>query len=175
MSGSMSGSKLDLAVRLVTLVKMILATTHGVTFRVRAHTNGWDPHEATQMQRIWEQGDPDTRLGIPQTLPHGGNNDGWALGWCIDELLKISKTGNQKILFIFSDGIPAGYGYSGGPAMDHVRHVTDWGERNGVTTIQVALGVFSEDDQTRMYRHFVVYRGDAELPGQLEKLLAGLL
>lgn len=173
-SGSMGGQKLMLAMRLCRLMQAILRTTHGTTLRVRSHTNGVDG-EDTSMFRIWEQGDPESRLGLPQAMPHGANNDGWALGWCIDELLRIGKPDNQKVLFILSDGIPAGRDYSGVPAMDHVRRVTEWGEKNGVTTVQIAVGIFSEEDQARMYRNYLIYEDDASLPGKLVKIMSKIL
>lgn len=173
-SGSMSGPKLATAARLARLTQAIIATTHGTTMRVRSHTNGCDEDD-TSIFRIWEAGDPQSRLGLPQALPHGANNDGWAIGWCIDELLKLGKPGNQKLLIVMSDGIPAGNGYSGEPAMKHVRRVTDWGIAQGVMTVQIAIGVLSEEDQARMYRRFLVYENDERLPGQLMTALAGIL
>jgi hypothetical protein len=173
-SGSMSGQKLRTAVRLCRLMQEILRTTNGTTLRVRSHTNGVDG-EDTSMYRIWEPGDPQSRLALPLALPSGANNDGWALGWCIDELLKIGKPSNQKVLFILSDGIPAGKGYSGTPAMDHVRRVTEWGAKQGVVTIQIAVGMYDEESQKRMYANYVVYEDDASIPGKLTKIMSKIL
>jgi hypothetical protein len=174
-SGSMSGHKLATAARLTMLVQAIIATTQGTTLRVRSHTNNVNTGDDTSIFRIWERGDSQSRLALPETLPQMANQDGWAIGWCIDELLKTGKQGNQKLLIVMSDGIPAGHGYTGAPAMDHVRKVTDAGERMGVTTVQIAIGGSQESNQKRMYKHYIIFKSDMELPRDLTKILTKIL
>lgn len=185
-SGSMVGGGLDTAQELANVMMACLRTQKGVRTRVRAHSTGLDSSggSSCKIYRIWEPGDPDTRIGLLSTVPHGSNYDGFAIDWCAQELDATAQPGESKLLIVLSDGLPAGsfydatratsVHYGGAPAMEHMlRLSTEWGRR-GVHVVQIAIdgdGIRPED-QARMFQHWVGYESDAKLLMDLTKVLS---
>jgi cobalamin biosynthesis protein CobT len=181
-SGSMNGRGLDKAQELANVMMACLRTVKGVRTRVRGHSTGnLDGSQTCQVYRIWDPGDTDTRLGILNTVYHGSNFDGFAIDWCAKELVDTSEDGEQKLLIVLSDGLPAGnitqHGarvhYGGGPAMDHMRELGAYWERQGVKTVQIAIdhdGIRPED-QARMFKYWIGYENDNKLLTDLTRLL----
>lgn len=181
-SGSMSGHNLDLASELAHVMLTCLSTMKGVRVRVRAHTSETtaahrsSPHGTCQIFRVWEPGEDIKRVFNMDQLPSAANYDGYAIGWCAEEMLKEQRPGEDMILIVLSDGRPAGgRGYYGGlPAMKHVRQVTDAYEKKGVTSIQIAVDPsVGPSDQKIMFKHFISFETHEKLPRQLtEKLIS---
>jgi hypothetical protein len=180
LSGSMhEGTKIQTAQRLATVMLACLTTIKGVRVRVRGHSTGPRADGGTcEIFRLWEPGDPQTRLGLAAMLGMDCNFDGFAIEWCARELVQNQRPNEDMVLIVLSDGLPnGGYGanYGGGPAMDHVRRVTEDFEKRGVTTIQIAIDPsMRHADQARMFRHWLPYQDDAKLPFALTKLLIKL-
>lgn len=177
MSGSMNGNRVETAQMLANTMLECLKTMKGVKVRVRGHTtpNGEVVGGEALIYRIWEPGDPVTRIGLISTCPKGWNYDGFAIDWCARELVETSQQGEDKVIVILSDGKPnaLGFAYTGPPAMDHVRKVTEEWARKGVTTFQIAIDPeMRTKDQARMYRHWIQYGDD--LPQKLTRLLIKL-
>ena len=185
MSGSMSGRRIDDAQELANTMLECLKSMKGVKVRIRGHTTpmtryrlpglGTADDTMCQIFRLWEPGDPMTRLGLISTCEKGWNYDGFAIDWCARELVDVGRVGEDKVLIVLSDGKPnaRGYAYSGGPAMDHVRKVTETWARKGVTVFQIAIDPeVRSSDQARMYRHWIQYGND--LPMRLTRLLIKL-
>ena len=182
-SGSMVGTGLQKAQELANVMMACLRTQRGVRTRVRAHSTGYDANGQTcKVYRIWEPGDPDTRLGLLSTVPHGSNFDGFAIDWCAKELVETAQAGEEKLLIVLSDGLPAGsfaqddqaVHYGGGPAMDHMKDLgVHWG-RQGVHIVQIAIDADSirPEDQARMFKHWIGYESDSKLLTDLTMLLA---
>lgn len=175
-SGSMIGEGLEKAQELANVMLACLRTQRGVRVRVRAHSTGREMSTSV-IYRIWEPGDPDTRIGLLTTIDHGSNWDGFAIDWCAQELDRDAQPGEQKLLIVLSDGLPAGNGfphYGGAPAMAHMKEVSrGWG-RKGVPIVQIAVdpdGVRPED-QAAMFEHWIGYETDQRLLVDLTKLLA---
>jgi hypothetical protein len=182
-SGSMIGSGLAIAQDLSNVMLACLRTQRGARARVRAHTTGANETGQTcQVFRIWEPGDPDTRLGLLQNgIAHSSNFDGFAIDWCARELFDNSLPGESMLLIVLSDGLPAGtvtrdgkyVHYGGEPAMDHMMEVSvGWG-RKGVHIVQIAIdpeGVRPED-QARMFQHWIGYESDQKLLTDLTRVL----
>jgi hypothetical protein len=175
LSGSMEGPHLATAQRLAQTMLWALYGQDGVETQVWGHTGDvGDVGDGggSSVYRLWEPGDPMSRLGLISALPHGNNYDGFAIAHCIKQMIPAPQ--EQKVLIVLSDGYPAGSGYGGIPAQNHMRMVSDWGRRQGVETIQIAIDdAMRLDDQARMFGHgnFIPYTTDAALPRELTKLL----
>lgn len=173
-SGSMAGTLLGTAQELATIMIECLRLAPGVRVRVRGHTN--DDHDVG-LYRIWEKGDPVTRLGVLQAIPSGVNWDGYAIDACAAEMVADQRPGESMVLIVLSDGRPNGSGghYSGKPAMDHVRAVNTHYARKGVTVIQIAVsGGLRAEDQARMYDNWIPFETPEKLPQQLTRTLIKL-
>jgi len=183
-SGSMSGRGLEKAQELANVMMVCLRLQNGVRTRVRAHTTGAiDGSQTSRIFRIWDPGDPDTRLGLLQTIDHGSNFDGFAIDWCAKELNDTAQPNEEKLLIVLSDGLPAGsivdptrgyIHYGGDAAMDHMKLVSEGWGRKGVHIVQIAIdhdGIRPED-QARMFKHWIGYENDSKLLIDMTKLLA---
>lgn len=173
MSGSMGGRKAEIAQDLANTMLECLRTMKGVTVRVRGHTN-WS--SSCMITRIWEPGDPVTRIGLLSTGPRGGTPDGLALDGCGQELIRNEQPGEDKIIIILSDGMPNGSAALNMNGPQYVRKVVDELRRRGVHVVQIAVdAAVREPQQASMYgTNYVMYKNDAALPGQLTKLLIRL-
>lgn len=175
-SGSMNGHKMDVAVQAAAIVHACLKDINGVNVHVWSHTAGVNGGGTCTIFKIWERGEPLTRLGLMHTQASGNNFDGYALAWGVRELVREGKPDEQRILFIISDGLPNGNGvegqYGGAEAMKHIREVGDWAERQDVTVIQIAVGGVHPSQQAAMYKHWVPFDGDlTKLPSQMMGIL----
>jgi hypothetical protein len=180
-SGSMWGSGLDKAAELASVMLQVLRLQRGVTARVRAHTTGAiDNGETSAIYRIWEPGDPETRLGTLHTVESGANFDGFAIDWCAKELYESADDDVEKLLIVLSDGLPNGswyengkyLHYGGASAMDHMRQLTDYWIRQGVNVIQIAIDSdLRPADQNRMFANWVGYENDTKLLFDLTRIL----
>lgn len=182
-SGSMNGRGLDKAQELANVMMACLRTQRGVRTRVRGHSTGSIDGEGQtcKVYRIWEPGDPDTRIGLLNTVYHGSNFDGFAIDWCAKELVDTAQEGEQKLLIVLSDGLPAGsivrggksVHYGGTAAMKHMLDLGDHWAREGVKIVQIAIdhdGIRPED-QAQMFRHWIGYETDQRLLTDLTRLL----
>jgi hypothetical protein len=185
MSGSMGSSKLRSATDAATILHACTKDMPGVRVRMYGHTGDQiDSGEGNSVvYRIWENGDPMTRLGTIMTQRKGDNYDGYALGWVVQDLLRNSKPEEQMVVFIISDGLPNGWGhggawggYGGEGAMDHIRDVVSWAERQGVDIIQIAVdNSLRAEEQQRMYKHWIPFESVDALPGQIMNAMKKLI
>jgi hypothetical protein len=167
-AGSLGRSKIALAANLAQIMQACLKDMNGVNVRVRAHT-GDCPDGEVVIYKIWERGEPLSRLGLMNTIHNSNNYDGYAIGWCIKEMVDHATPNEQMVLIVISDGYPAGQGYQGNPAYRHMRETIAWGARQGVDTIQIAIQ--GGMDQKLMFQHFVHFESIEKLPMQLTTLL----
>jgi len=173
-SGSMGIEKCKIAVQAGAIMHEVLKNTPGVRVRVRAHTGDIRPVARGQvcLYRVWESGEPISRLGIPLTVPQGNNYDGYAIGWCVVEMLKEAKPDEQRLIIVLSDGQPHGQEYGGGQAMAHVREVQTWARQKGVDVIQIAIDPSMDPvRQAKMYDSFIEFKSLEALPAQLTSIL----
>ena len=179
LSGSMEGPNLVTAQRLAQLFVWALHEEPGIRTQVWGHTdagsdgNPHGPGSCPIILRLWEPSDPLDRLGLITTLDHYDNFDGYAIEYCVTQLLDLPQ--RQKVLFVLSDGVPmASYGDYGGPqAIAHVFRVVRWAESMGVTVIQLAIdAALRADEQAAMFGHnYVMFEDEASLPRQLAALM----
>jgi len=184
-SGSMVGSGLEKAQELANVMMACLRTQRGVRTRVRAHSTGHLPAsgQTCRIYRIWEPGDPDTRIGLLNQVQHGSNFDGFAIDWCAKELNDTAQVGEEKLLIVLSDGLPAGsihddklggVHYGGVAAMKHMHDLGEHWLRKGVTIVQVAIDAddIRPEDQAAMFRYWIGYESDGKLLTDLTTLLS---
>ena len=182
-SGSMNGSKTRSAMAAAQTMCAVLRDTRGVRVRVRAHTADVRDcgYTGAIVHKIWDHGDPMSRLGIISTCERGNNFDGYAIGWCVDELMSTSHPNEQNVIFVLADGAPNGNGvgrvnYGGDLAFDHVRSVVEYAQRNGVEVIQIAIDPYlNPADQARMFRRWIPFTSLSDLPMQITRLLKQML
>jgi hypothetical protein len=172
MSGSMWGEKLNTAQELAQLFIWALKDMEGVETRVFGHTGDLGTI-ACEVYKLWEPGEPMTRLGLITAMEHSQNYDGHAIAWCAKEVLDRGQPEEQRILFVLSDGYPAASGYGGSEGQQHVREVVNWAESHGVHVIQIAIDPSVEPSrQARMFKEFIQFTSLEEVPKQLTRMLA---
>lgn len=177
MSGSMDGSageepKIVVAQRLAQTMLWAAHDIEGVTCRVWGHTGDLTSENESDVYRLWEPGDPMSRLGLIASMEHGDNYDGHAIAYCADIMRREPEA--QKVLFVLSDGYPAGRNYGDRSAQNHMRQVARWADTQGVTVIQIAIDrTLRAADQARMFGegNFVMYRSDHDVARQLTRLM----
>ena len=181
-SGSMGGPKVDAAIDIAQIMQACLKDMRGVQVRVFAHTGDTPDsgHGNAVVYRIWERGESLDRMGLLDQLQMGNNYDGYAIGWVVEDLLRHSRPDEQRVVFVLSDGLPHAYGtgtgYSGRPAMEHVRKVVNWSERQGVDVIQIAIDPHMRPvDQAVMFKHWVPFETLERLPSQIVQVMSKIL
>lgn len=172
-SGSMHGSNIERAQMLSTVLLECFSTMPNARARVRGHA--YTGGDACNVYRIWEPGDPRSRLGLFSHVPSGSNYDGYAIEYCAAELLKDQRPNETKLLIVLSDGRPnGGHNYSGRPAMQHVRRITDHFGKRDMTVIQIAVDPsVGPADQSAMFANWIPFDAQ-QLPVKLGKLLIRL-
>jgi cobalamin biosynthesis protein CobT len=171
MSGSMYGQKLQTAQELSQLFIWALKDMDGVETKVFGHTGDVDSI-SIEIYRLWEPGEPLTRLGIINAMQHSQNYDGHAIAWCAKELMDRGQPEEQRILFVLSDGYPAAHGYGGAQGQEHVHQVTTWAEGQGVHVIQIAIDPSLDPArQARMFKEFIQFTNLDDVPKQLTRML----
>lgn len=177
LSGSMSGQKLRIAQNLAQLFVWAVHDQGGIETRVWGHTGDLDEDNASEVFRLWEKGDPLSRLGLIQTLEHSNNYDGHAIGHVAKQMQ--DEEAPQKILIVLSDGLPSGGGYGGQPAANHVRATCRWAESRGVKVFQIAIDPYGvrPEDQAAMFgeSNWIGFKDVASLPRQLTSLMSRYL
>jgi hypothetical protein len=175
-SGSMYGGKLEAAIKMARLFVEALNSIHGVTPYVWAHTG--DVHEdGSFVYRIYEPGDPITRLGLLDTLEHANNYDGHAIAWVCERIQEASLPDEQKLLIVLSDGLPSGgMGYGGHEGQQHVRIAVDDAQKaKNIRVLQIAIDMsVDEARQSRMFDEFIPFKpGDSldSVPKRLTRWL----
>ena len=173
LSGSMHGRKLKTAQKLAQLFVWALHDQEGIETRVWGHTGDGAGGASVDIFRLWEVGDPISRLGLIDTLPHTNNYDGHAISYVVKQVMEQPHP--QKVVIVLSDGLPSGQGYGGARGMAHMRQVCQWASRNGVNVIQIAIddGI-DPADQSKMFGegNWIEFKNNALLPKQLARLMA---
>lgn len=149
-SGSMGkGSKIRSARNVCIALTAALSKIKGVSIMVLGHTANQVPdmscHSQTSgaghlsMIEYYTRQSP-TPYAIVHADARGNNLDGHAMEYAARKMMKDYPEFPRRLLFVISDGQPAGWGvssalgsnYGGKPAMQHMRRVCEFGRRNRV-------------------------------------------
>jgi hypothetical protein len=173
-SGSMYGRNLEIAQHLAQTFVWAVHGQEGVETAVWAHTADVDYEPSCEVHRIWEHGDPLSRLGLITEMDHSNNRDGAAICEVVGAMMDREQP--EKVLIVLADGIPSGNGYGGRPAINHVRQVTRWALSRGVRVLGLAVDPHDirPADQAAMYGegNWLPFRDYASLPRQLTQLMS---
>lgn len=170
LSGSMAGAPTQAVHRVMAAVLEAIKDLPGLRRWVWAHSTITFTHQPA-LYRVVEPDEGPERLDAITGIVQGDNYDSVALRWCVSQLLAQPET--QRALIVLSDGLPNGYLYGGPTAERAVRRVVDEAEDRGIEIIQVAIAkTLRSESQAAMYRRWVAYRSDAELPGDLAWLVS---
>jgi len=173
LSGSMYGEKLRIAQRLAQLFVWAVHDQPGVETAVWGHTADVDEAGVAEVYRLWEPGDPLTRLGLIAEMPHANNADSAAIEYVVRQVM--DKPQPEKVVVVLSDGLPSAHGYGGRQGQMAVRTVTRWAAHQGVRVLQLAIDPHDlrPEDQARMFgaENVVLYQHASMLPRQLTQVL----
>lgn len=173
-SGSMYGEKLTIAQRLAQLFVWAVHDQEGITTQVWAHTADMGGDRSCEVFRLWELGDPLSRLGLIETLDHVNNADGVAIEYVATQIAAHEQP--EKVLLVLSDGLPSAHGYGGKPARQHIRSVVRWAEQRGVHVHQIAIDPngLRPQEQSAMFGegNWTGFTSYAALPRQIARMLA---
>jgi cobalamin biosynthesis protein CobT len=162
---------LELAQRVARLLVESARDMPEVTgIKVFGHSTGGGNISA--IYRIWERGDPISCLGTLMTVGHGSNYDGHALAYVVKEMNKDTDENDaQRIIVVLSDGQPAGHGYGGELAFQHIRAVVDWAAKTDIRVLQIAIDQELRDhEQRQMYREYIPYQINDDLGSVIPKI-----
>lgn len=101
------------------------------------------------------------------------NRDGAALAYAGAALAE--RTENIKLLFVISDGRPAGHGYSGEAARKDTEYVRKKLTKKGIRIIAAAIGADREETESIYGRGFLNISDMKRLPGALASLMGRYL
>ena len=80
------------------------------------------------------------------------NLDGYAIKHAVQKVIEWYPKHESRLVIHISDGQPAGYGYGGKPAFEHMRRVSSAAARKNVRVIGVCVGPeFTEEKCVEMY------------------------
>lgn len=104
-----------------------LSKLRGVNVGVFGHTTGYGK-DGEETVSIREYVSPDhcrpQEIGLAEAM--NNNLDGFAIEYVVGRLAKDQPHVRQRYVFVLSDGQPAGSGYSGNDAFEHMLSVTKW-------------------------------------------------
>lgn len=109
----------------------------------------------------------------------GANQDGLAIWHVAKDLVANKKSDEQLILFVLSDGEPAGFNhYFGRPAEEDITHILELFKKNyGVESFGITIETTRESVRScqRIYKDHTIYVPDSkDLPKETIKLLKSL-
>lgn len=185
-SGSMRGRGDDVARECAILLQQACAELPGVEVSIWGHTaNYMHARTGATVFRYIERNHGDVnRLG--SVVGRANNLDGFAIGYCGKRMIDDMRDGESNVLFVLSDGHPAGtaggtssaYGhYMGATGMQHVRDTVASCRRSGIEVFGLGMGELDMTAIQYMYgdKNGVSCTTPEELPSVLGQLLTQLL
>lgn len=165
-SGSMGGNKIEQARKAAIFLNECLKDVTDVELFIYGHTADWDgdgvyPCSGTGTTQLLVYKEP----GSPQKTALGSmtakyeNRDGSAI---IGTAKRVrSKTLNNGILIVISDGAPCAQNYRGDPATTHTRKMVNEVEKMGFQVIQVAIDGY---ESKNMFKNIIHMKNMSTFP-----------
>lgn len=143
-SGSMSGNRIEKALEMAIIIEDF-CTGLNIPLSIVGHC---DNCGRVQLRNyiLFEDTNKNRKYNLAEMRAGGCNRDGFALGYCIKNLLEREE--ENKLMIIISDGKPNSIGYSGALAEKDLQSIKTEFERKGGRLIAAAIG----DDRNTIKR-----------------------
>lgn len=143
-SGSMGGKKIESAREMAITIAEALFDLPGVRLSIWGHSGQCRYHgkytEQSAVARYVDVGNRDmARLGSIDAF--GQNIDGAAIRECQKYMVRQSSDA-AKLMVVLSDGVPAGNGYGGDPAVTHTKEAITEARQKKIEVISIGVGGF---------------------------------
>lgn len=135
-SGSMSGTRIEKALEMAILVEYFCRELN-IPLSVVGHSDSGGEVRLNNYIRF-EDVNPKRKYNLTQMRAGGCNRDGFALKYCIKNLLERDE--ENKLMIIISDGRPNSRNYSGASAENDLKAIKKELERKGGRLIAAAIG-----------------------------------
>ena len=122
-SGSMSGSKIESAREVAISLAEGMRGISGISVSIYGHTAEEDGSENCMIREYYSPRVTDMATCM-QMQGRSENHDGFAIQHTANSFNRDYHSYDRKIMFVISDGQPAGTDYGGTKALDHVRSVS---------------------------------------------------
>lgn len=161
-----SQTKIDAAVDTAVLIHGAIKNLPGLDLYMYGHTADHRSENTTLF--VYEEADFSCGGANLATIDAKSNNrDGVALVAAAQRVRRHTK--EHTIMIVIADGQPYASGYSGTPAVNHVKRVVEKIERDNFTVLSVSID--SEYDPKDMFKYFVPYTEAKNIPKQLSEVI----
>lgn len=141
----------DVAITLYEALRQV----HGLSLAVYGHTTTTIEGargDALLLQSYVTRGQHGHAASMMRIGHHAQNLDSWAALAVANQMLADARGHDRRLLFVISDGTPAGHGYGGRLAMEHMRKVVRACEARGVEIYGLGVdNAFSAEHAALMY------------------------
>jgi uncharacterized protein with von Willebrand factor type A (vWA) domain len=167
-SGSMDGSKIQKAREAAIFINEVFRKMPDVDLYIYGHTaDEGGPHNVN-MQIYREKGSITDPFALGEVKARSNNRDGDAI---IATARRIRQfTHNEGLLFVLSDGQPAGYDYHGQESIKDTRIKVSKAQALGFQVIQIAIEESVPSEQ--MFDYFIKMTNIKELPRELTSYMS---
>lgn len=162
-SGSMGGTKIVKAREAAVFINEVFKKMPDVDLYIYGHTADEDGMHVTTMRIYHEKGTITDAFALGDVEARANNRDGDAILAAAKRIR--SKTENQGILFVLSDGQPAGYDYHGKEAIIDTRKKVSKAQSLGFQVIQIAIEECVPSEE--MFDYFIKMTDIKNLPREL--------
>lgn len=135
-SGSMHGKRIEKALEMAILVESFCKSLD-IPLSIVGHSDSGDKVQLNNYIRF-EDVNPKRKYNLGNMRAGGCNRDGFALKYCIKNLLERDE--ENKLMIIISDGRPNSRFYSGASAEKDLQNIKNEFERKGGRLIAAAIG-----------------------------------
>lgn len=162
-SGSMDGTKIQKAREAAIFINEVFKKMPDVNLFIYGHTADIDGRNVTTMRIYHEKGTIVDSHALGDVEARANNRDGDAILAAARRMR--TKTQDQGILFVLSDGQPAGWDYIGKEAIQDTRQKVSRAQALGFQVIQIAIEEHVPSEQ--MFDYFIKMTDIKNLPREL--------
>lgn len=170
-SGSMSGTRIEKALEMAIVIENFCSGLN-IPLAITGHMDGMNGVNLTNFIRF-EDNSKSRKYNLAQLKSGGCNRDGFALKYCVDNLMLRPE--ENKLMILISDGRPNSNKYSGKLAEQDLAEIKKIFERKGGRLIAAAIG----DDKeiiSRIYGNSFLDISDLEkLPMKMVSIISKYL
>ena len=170
-SGSMSGARIEKALEMAIVIESFCSGLN-IPLAITGHMDGMNGVNLTNFIRF-EDNSKSRKYNLAQLKSGGCNRDGFALKYCVDNLMLRPE--ENKLMILISDGRPNSNKYSGKLAEQDLMEIKKTFERKGGRLIAAAIG----DDKeiiSRIYGNSFLDISDLEkLPMKMVSIISKYL